>query len=190
MSRPPIREKFIDAGYYGQVIDFKSPTLGYDYQPSIYAQAGFPGYPQPVSPGYPQPVSLQYPNQAMPAQLPMGAQYNPQYPAQGPFHQVGAPYTVPTPAPVAASLEDPADVKRRIDAKIEEILGNQRHEKADMLSAKVDKLTRHVQRLAEAMDDDDEDNDGGDSDEAETRARRSLKKIADKHSVKKSSHHW
>lgn len=121
------------------VIDFAPPHLACAYgEPSIYAQAGFPGYQQPLgyqySPQYPAPVTY-------PASYPLSAQ------------------AFPMAAPPLAAQEEPVNTKElheRINSKIDSIISSQRanaHDhKADLLGSQIERLTRKVQKLSASME--------------------------------------
>ena len=128
MSRPTNRDKgYLESAYqtYGPngVIDFVPPHLGSAYmEPSIYAQAGFPGYQQPLGYQY-QGYSSQY----APATYALSAPAT-TYPASFPM---AAP-------PVACQEETSSkDLHERINAKIDSIISSQRasaqDQKADLL---------------------------------------------------------
>jgi hypothetical protein len=169
MSRPTNRDKgYLESTYhaYGPngVIDFVPPNLGSAYcEPSIYAQAGFPGYQQPLGYQYPQhpgayPLSAAYPHSAYPLSAP-------------------APYPASFPLAAPTCQEEPTrDLHERINAKIDSIISSHRasaqDQKADILGTQIERLTRKVQRLSasvegkhgmgslEAEDDSEEDKEG------------------------------
>ena len=154
MSRPPAvhQQPNIGSAFNQPVIDFvnKGYPSGYPvgsayapsyapsyeaYQPSIYAQAGYPGY-------------------AMPARLcddyqvyqpPANYVPPPQYPAyeQGMSQNVGARET-----------ED--QLREKINSKIDAIIEAQRastkDQRADQLSSQIERLTRKVQKLSSALE--------------------------------------
>lgn len=136
MSRPTHRDKgYLESTYQaygpGGVIDFAPPHLAAAYgEPSIYAQAGFPGYQQPL-----------------------GYQYAPTYPA--PTYPASFPLAAP---PVACQEEavSTQDLHERINAKIDSIINAQRasaqEQKADLLGSQIERLTRKVQKLSASME--------------------------------------
>lgn len=132
MSRPTRDKSYIDSAYsnYGPsgVIDFAHPQLACAYEPSIYAQAGFPGYPQPL-----------------------GYQYAP-CPPYPPTH-LAQPYAAPV---VKEEPLDTGELHERINAKIDSIISSQRasaHEhKAEILGAQIERLNRTVQKLSDSME--------------------------------------
>ena len=159
MSRPPTRDQqYIESSYAPPVIDFVRPLESPYTQPSVYAQAGYPGY---------QPVSMQYPYQA------------PGYTAS-PYQAYPAPTTVASaypssayPAPVASAYPHPAysqpttvasayapdtetqrlhsSINARIDSIIEAQRDNAREQKDKALGSLVEKLTRKVSKLEQKL---------------------------------------
>ena len=167
MSRPPTRDQqYIESSYAPPVIDFVRPLESPYTQPSVYAQAGYPGY---------QPVSMQYPYQApgytasqyqaYPAPTTVASAYPPSaYPAS-----VASAY----PAPVASAYPHPvyaqpttvasayapdtetqrlhSSINARIDSIIEAQRDNAREQKDKALGSLVEKLTRKVSKLEQKL---------------------------------------
>ena len=147
MSRPPPNhQQQLSAAYSrNNLIDFvhvPQVPLGQAYEegfhPSIYAQAGFPGY---AVPGYAPQLGVAY--QPMPA-YPAG------YPAGYP-QPIAAPACLPAAsyAPELGSavppVESEAVLHQRINEKIDSIIQAQRD---SMLSSKIESLSSKVQQLS------------------------------------------
>ena len=145
------------------------------YQPSIYAQAGFPGY---TNAGFPGP-NTGYNNAGFPGypQPPLGYTY--QYPC-------------PAPATLAASTDDADGLRERLNAKIDSIISTQRSnmrklqdQKTDLLNQKIDSLTHKVQSLSSTITETNADKRLSSLDDAEI-ARR-VRKLASEGRTKESS---
>ena len=147
MSRPPPNhQQQLSAAYSrNNLIDFvhvPQVPLGQAYEegfhPSIYAQAGFPGY---AVPGYAPQLGVAY--QPMPA-YPAG------YPAGYP-QPIAAPACLPAAsyAPELGSavppVESEAVLHQRINEKIDSIIQAQRD---SMLNSKIESLSSKVQQLS------------------------------------------
>ena len=157
MSRPPnqyMSNQYSDPRYHpGETIDFKMPAIGNPYDPefypSIYAQAGFPGYAQ-----YQQQLNAGY----MPTYSPQSVASNfpqgyPQNALQG--FSVGSPYQgiqgypQPIASPASLPVMDSEAVQERIRKSIDAIMEAQ---KTVMLNSKLETLTNKVQNLAQNIE--------------------------------------
>ena len=173
MSRPPTRDQqYIESSYAPPVIDFVRPLESPYTQPSVYAQAGSPGY-QPVSMQYPYqaPGYTASPYQAYPAPTTVASAYpSSAYPAS-----VASAYPAPVasayPAPVASAYPHPyqpttmasayapdtetqrlhSSINARIDSIIEAQRDNAREQKDKALGSLVEKLTRKVSKLEQKL---------------------------------------
>ena len=157
MSRPPTRDQqYIESSYAPPVIDFVRPLESPYTQPSVYAQAGYPGY-QPVSMQYPYqaPGYTASPYQAYPAPTTVASAYPPSaYPAS-----VASAYPHPyQPTTVASAYAPDTETQRlhssinaRIDSIIEAQRDNAREQKDKALGSLVEKLTRKVSKLEQKL---------------------------------------
>jgi hypothetical protein len=144
MSRPPNTPDQLSSAYNnrGGLIDFvnvpvtlSNQAYGMPYSsdmeafhPSIYAQAGFPGYvPNQVGQLGAQ-VYQQVPI-ASPAYLPTLSSV--------PVHELGAP--------MAAPVESEQSMRQRINEKIDDII---RTQKDNMLNSKIESLSNKVEQLS------------------------------------------
>ena len=161
MSRPPTRDQqYIESSYAPPVIDFVRPLESPYTQPSVYAQAGYPGY---------QPVSMQYPYQApgytasqypsYPGAYPVSAAYPacPTTVASAPVALAYHPaYSQPTTVASAYAPDTEAQrlhssVNARIDSIIEAQRDSAREQKDKALGSLVEKLTRKVSKLEQKL---------------------------------------
>ena len=160
----PTGQQYIESSYAPPVIDFVRPLESPYTRPSVYAQAGYPGY---------QPVSMQYPYQA-PGYT--ASQYQ-AYPAPTtvasayPSSAYPAPVASAYPAPVASAYPHPyqpttvasayapdtetqrlhSSINARIDSIIEAQRDNAREQKDKALGSLVEKLTRKVSKLEQKL---------------------------------------
>jgi hypothetical protein len=152
MSRPPSQHNYVDTRYHpGETIDFKVPAIGTPYDsdyPSVYAQAGFPGYAQQLNtPGYNQQlIASNFPYQGYQA-----------YPGYPPGFSVASAYQGYTPIASPATLPgypalDSEAVHERIRNNIDAIMETQ---KTAMLNSKLENLTNKVQSLAHNIESSD-----------------------------------
>lgn len=165
MSRPPsqhLNNQYSDPRYHpGETIDFKVPAIGNpydpDYHPSVYAQAGFPGYAQyqqqlncnvntGYAPGYnPQQIASNFP------QYQYCQSYQPGFSVSSPYQGLQG---YPQPIAAQASLPgypalDSEAVQERIRNNIDAIMETQ---KTAMLNSKLETLTNKVQSLAQNIE--------------------------------------
>ena len=149
MSRPPNTPDHLSSAYNnrGGIIDFVNMpvALGNPYgmpysdevynQPSIYAQAGFPGYASS------QALSQNYQTYPMGMYQPLAS---PAYLPTLPMHELSAPVTTPVVAPV----ESEDSLRLRINDKINDIIQTQ---KQNMLQSKIESLQNKVEQLSQNM---------------------------------------
>ena len=171
MSRPPNHHQQLSSAYDGRngLIDFvnvpvNSLSQSYSMEemhPSIYAQAGFPGYSVPMGAQMGPQMGAQM---GVVQHMPMQPAYHPSLGAA--YHQV---YPTPIAAPAflsseATSVESEAVLHARINDKIDEIIRTQKdsmlHSKIESLSNKVEQLshnlasnddTPHIHRLSDKV---------------------------------------
>ena len=149
MSRPP--QHHLASAYDNQVIDFLHVPVSqlgqaYTLPESIYAQAGFPGYPvgrlglaYEATPSYP---NSSYPNSSYPTNSPAdpnGLQVV-TYPVDNtqPYPGAGAPTT---------PMESEAVLNQRINSKIDDIIAEQRRQKDLHLQQKIESISNRVDSL-------------------------------------------
>ena len=142
MSRPPrVNRNDLSSAYNQPVIDFvnKGYPVGTHYEPSVYAQAGYPGY---IQAGY-------YPPQAGYQAYDPGM-YQPMAQAYQPVS-----YQQPTYSSLSSG-ETEDQMREKINAKIDAIIEAQREsskeQRTDLLSTQIDKLTRKVHKLSAALE--------------------------------------
>jgi hypothetical protein len=152
MSRPPrIKHNELISAYNQPVIDFvnKGYPVGTHYEPSVYAQAGYPGYIQgqyQAGPPYPGYALSQAYDPHMYQTIAQPYQYQP----------ISQPaYQQPTYAPLSSG-ETEEQLREKINSKIDAIIETQREnskeQRAELLSSQIDKLTRKVQKLSTALE--------------------------------------
>jgi hypothetical protein len=159
MSRPPrVNRNDLSSAYNQPVIDFvnKGYPVGTHYEPSVYAQAGYPGYIQagyyPPQAGYQAYDPGMYQTMAQPYQpyQPMAQPYQPMAQAYQPVS-----YQQPTYSSLSSG-ETEDQMREKINAKIDAIIEAQREsskeQRADLLSTQIDKLTRKVHKLSAALE--------------------------------------
>lgn len=154
MSRPPSQHnQYVDSRYHpGETIDFKVPAIGTPYDsdyPSVYAQAGFPGYAQLNTPGYNQQlIASNFPYQGYGYQ---GYQGCPPGFSVASAYQGYTPIASPATLPGYPALDSEA-VQERIRNNIDAIMETQ---KTAMLNSKLETLTNKVQSLAHNIESSD-----------------------------------
>jgi len=148
MSRPP--QHHLASAYDNQVIDFLHVPVSqlgqaYTLPESIYAQAGFPGYPVGRL-GLAYDADSSYPTNM------------PSYPTNTPtdpnnLQAVPSPYPGTQPYPAGQPMESEAVLNQRINSKIDDIIAEQRrqkdlqlHQKIESISSRVDNLHQNLQQ--------------------------------------------
>ena len=157
MSRPPNTPDHLSSAYNnrGGVIDFVNMpvALGNPYgmpymdevynqnnqynQPSIYAQAGFPGYASNQA--------LNYQNYPMGMYQPIAS---PAYLPTLPMHDLSASMVTTTPVVPTPPMETQEELRTRINDKINDIIHTQ---KQNMLQSKIESLQNKVEQLSQNM---------------------------------------
>ena len=102
---------------------YPSPYMGDELPPSVYAQAGFPGYAQPA--GYAQPIAAPYP-------------VYPEHMGPASLH----------PSLQSSAAPNAEELRERIDQRIDSILNSQ---KTAALGSQLDKLSERVSRLTQDL---------------------------------------
>jgi len=169
MSRPPTNAQHLSSSYDNRngLIDFVNVPVSQlnqsysldDMHPSIYAQAGFPGYAGPAMGAAMGPVmgptmmpmmmpatgpsmgAAMYPSSQalLPAPLGAGMQL---YQTQGYPQPIAAPAYLP--APEVTPIESEAVLHERINRKIDDIINAQ---KDNVLNSKIESISNKVEQL-------------------------------------------